>query len=63
MTKPDYLWDGSGEPDPELQSLEKSLSQFRHSGEMPNFPVRAPEKQSLSTLSRLASSQSGRTTP
>jgi len=55
MTKPDYLWDGSGEPDPELQSLEKSLSQFRHSGEVPNFPVRAPAKQSLFSLPRLAS--------
>ena len=37
--KNEYLWDGSGEPDPELQRIEKSLSQFRHSGEMPNFPT------------------------
>jgi hypothetical protein len=25
-----YLWDGSGEPDPEVQRLETLLSQFRH---------------------------------
>ena len=37
--KKDYLWDGSGEPDPELQRVEKSLARFRHRGEMPDFPV------------------------
>jgi len=37
--KKDYLWDGSGEPDPELQRIEKSLAQFRYRGEMPDFPV------------------------
>ena len=37
--KNDYLWDGSGEPDPELQRIEKSLSQFRYSGEMPSLPA------------------------
>jgi hypothetical protein len=26
----DYLWDGSGEPDPEVQRLERLLTQFRH---------------------------------
>jgi hypothetical protein len=35
--KNDYLWDGSGEPDPEIQRIEKSLAQFRHAGEAPNF--------------------------
>ncbi len=34
-----YLWDSSGEPDPEVQRLEKSLAQFRHKGEPPAFPV------------------------
>ena len=29
-----YLWDGSGEPDPEFQRLESLLSEFRH-GEIP----------------------------
>jgi len=35
--KNDYLWDGAGEPDPEVQRIEKSLAQFRFSGEAPNF--------------------------
>jgi hypothetical protein len=26
----DYLWDGSGTPDPEIQRLESQLAQFRH---------------------------------
>jgi hypothetical protein len=35
--KNDYLWDGSGEPDPEIQKLETALSQFRHKGTAPVF--------------------------
>ncbi len=35
--KPDYLWDGSGQPDPEIERIEQSLSQLRYSGEMPDF--------------------------
>ena len=31
--KNDYLWDGSGEPDPELQRIEKSLARFRYDSE------------------------------
>jgi FecR protein len=34
----DYLWDGSGEPDPEIQKLENSLAKFRHQGQAPEFP-------------------------
>ena len=34
-----YLWDGTGEPVTEIVRLEKSLSQFRHKGEVPTFPV------------------------
>jgi len=30
-TPNDYLWDGSGSPDPETQQLESLLAQFRHS--------------------------------
>jgi hypothetical protein len=37
-----YLWDGSGEPDPEIARLEKSLAQLRHRGEPPVFPA-APQ--------------------
>jgi len=37
-----YLWDGTGEPDPEVQHLEKSLAVFRHRSEAPTFPVIVP---------------------
>jgi hypothetical protein len=37
--KNDYLWDGSGEPDPELQRIEQSLARFRYAGEAPEFPA------------------------
>ncbi|MBI2837238.1 MAG: hypothetical protein HYX75_02925 [Acidobacteria bacterium] len=33
----DYLWDGSGEPDPEVQRLEEILREFRHTGPAPDF--------------------------
>ncbi len=33
----DYLWDGSGEPDPEIQRLEKILRRFRHNRPTPAF--------------------------
>jgi len=36
----DYLWDASGEPDPEIQQLEKMLLTFRHSDtSVPPFPA------------------------
>jgi len=35
--KNDYLWDGSAEPDPEIQCIEKLLGQFRYSGKTPDF--------------------------
>jgi len=38
--KDDYLWDGSGEPDPEIQRLEKLLGRFRHHGPAPELPAR-----------------------
>lgn len=36
-----YLWDGSGEPDPEIQRLEKILGRFRHNRPAPELPARA----------------------
>lgn len=42
--KGDYLWDASGEPDPEIQKLENSLAQFRHKGEAPEFPEISPAR-------------------
>lgn len=37
-TQNDYLWDGSGEPDPEIQRLERTLGRFRHTRPAPVFP-------------------------
>ncbi len=38
----DYLWDGSGEPDPEIQRLETLLGRLRHrGGQAPGLPARA----------------------
>jgi hypothetical protein len=34
----DYLWDGSGEPNPEIRRLERALERFRHSRPAPGFP-------------------------
>src|SRR5260370_30674614 len=33
----DYLWDGSGEPDPEIQKLETALGRYRHRQPTPAF--------------------------
>ncbi len=33
----DYLWDGSGEPDPEVQKLETTLGRYRHNQPAPAF--------------------------
>jgi hypothetical protein len=35
--KDDYLWDGSGEPDPEVQKLETVLGRYRHNQPAPTF--------------------------
>ena len=35
--KDDYLWDGSGEPDPEVQMLETALGRYRHDQPAPAF--------------------------
>ena len=35
--KDDYLWDGSGEPDPEVQKLETVLGRYRHNRPAPSF--------------------------
>src|SRR5258708_33493639 len=34
----DYLWDGSGEPDPEIRKLEDTLGALRHRRPAPAFP-------------------------
>jgi hypothetical protein len=41
----DYLWDGSGEPDPEVQRLERALGSFRHPlPALPNLMGRSEER-------------------
>jgi hypothetical protein len=35
--KNDYLWDGSGDPDPEIQKLEATLGRFRQNHPAPAF--------------------------
>jgi len=35
--KDDYLWDGSGEPDPEIQKLERVLGRYRLDQPAPSF--------------------------
>lgn len=41
----DYLWDGSGEPDPEIQKLESTLARLRHQGQAPEFPEMVVTRQ------------------
>jgi FecR protein len=41
----DYLWDGSGEPDPEIQKLEALLGEYRHDRPAPVFPEIVPDKR------------------
>jgi len=41
-----YLWDRSGEPDPEIQHLETLLGKFRHDSPTPVFPQIVPERPS-----------------
>jgi hypothetical protein len=44
VRKDDYLWDGSGEPDPEVQKLENLLGRYRHNQPAPAFDHIAVEK-------------------
>lgn len=41
----DYLWDGSGEPDPEIQRLEVLLGRFHHDRPVPVFPEIVPDRR------------------
>ena len=40
----DYLWDRSGEPDPEVVRLENLLGGLKHGGAAPQFPKRPPRR-------------------
>lgn len=50
--KQDYLWDGSGEPDPEIERLENVLGRFRHRAAAPEFPLVTPRPKLSFTRSR-----------
>ena len=41
----DYLWDRSGEPDPEIQKLEALLGKFQYNRPRPVFPEIVPAKR------------------
>lgn len=45
--KDDYLWDGSGEPDPEIQKLETALGKYRHNRAAPDFEKLVPQVTEL----------------
>ncbi len=55
-THNDYLWDGSGQPDPEIQRLEHALGRFRHNGSAPPFPKIAPPTRRLGWWAEIARS-------
>jgi hypothetical protein len=60
--KEDYLWDGSGKPDPEVQKLETALGRYRHNQPAPSFDQVAeirPAKQRWSFFSLRWSYQLG----
>jgi FecR protein len=48
--KNDYLWDGSGTPDPEIVKLEGALGKFRQSRPAPDWPV---DSQTIPSASRM----------
>ena len=41
----DYLWDGSGEPDPEIRTFEALLGRFRHDCPASTFPNLASDRR------------------
>src|SRR6202171_5417070 len=60
--KDDYLWNRSGEPDPEVQKLETALGRYRHNQPAPSFEKIAdirPAKQHWSSFSLQWSYQLG----
>lgn len=52
----DYLWDRSGEPDPYIENLEKTLVQFRHTSPAPLFSELSSPKQQRRSHSLWSSS-------
>jgi hypothetical protein len=47
----DYLWDGSGPPDPEVERLETLLRPLAHDGRLPALPPRrAPTRRAMAIV-------------
>ncbi|HET8922349.1 MAG TPA: FecR family protein [Candidatus Acidoferrum sp.] len=44
LMKDDYLWDGSGEPEPQVQKLESALGRYRHNQPAPAFEQVAQDR-------------------
>lgn len=59
----DYLWDKSGEPDPEIQKLEETMGRLRHNRPAPVFPEsplkRRPQLLRMGWLSAVAGVAAG----
>ena len=52
--KPDYLWDRSGEPDPEIERLERVLGTLRSERQAPEWPRRATVPRAYQRLLPIA---------
>jgi len=50
----DYLWDGSGEPDPEMERLERTLQKLRHQPKPLQLPVAPTRRQPFYGLAAAA---------
>jgi hypothetical protein len=50
----DYLWDRSGEPDPEIAKLERTLGQLRHKPAPLVLPVARPRRSFFPALAAAA---------
>jgi len=49
----DYLWDRSGQPDPEIRTLEALLARFRHDRPAPAFPNHVSDQRWTSHVWRM----------
>jgi hypothetical protein len=51
--KNDYLWNGSGQPDPEIQKLEGLLGKYRHDGAAHVFPAIVAQERWTARLRKM----------
>ena len=52
----DYLWDGTGKVDSQIQELENILGSLRHTGTAPKLPARAKSVYTLTPMLAIAAS-------